>query len=274
MAETQSKQGSILIATGFALILLVVIVSTLYIFAKRTWWFPESITPLGTAIDAQFMYTLWITGLVFFLAQLGLGYVILRYRDRGGRAHYSHGNTAMEILWTSATAVMFVGLGIAAEHAWAISHFRGPSPGALQVEVTGKQFVWNFRYPGPDGQFGRTDPALVNDAAGNPLGLDLKDPAAQDDIVTPIMGVPANREVEVILRTLDVTHSFFVRELRFKQDTVPGMVIRLHFTANQPGEYEVTCTELCGLGHYRMRTTLRVVPEGEFPAWLQEQAAF
>lgn len=274
MEKNEPGRGSGLIAAAsLAFLLVVLTLSTLYIFGKRIWWFPDAITALGVDIDRQFDRTLVITGIVFVLAQLGLGYVLLRYRDRGGRAHYSHGNNTLEVLWTTATAIMFVGLGIAAEHSWAAFQFMGASPGALQVEVTGQQFVWNFRYPGPDGMFGRTSPTLINDAAGNPLGLDLEDPTAKDDIVTPIMGVPVNREVEVILRTKDVTHSFFVRELRFKQDTVPGMVIRLHFTANRVGQYEIACAELCGLGHHRMRTVLRVLPEAEFETWLREQAA-
>lgn len=274
MAKNRTRQGSLLVAAGFALVLLLLTFSTIYFFVARTWWFPESISELGPAIDAQFARTLFITGLVFFLAQLGLGYVILRYRDRGRPAHYSHGNNTLEILWTSVTAIMFLGLGIAAERAWADLRWTGPAPGALQVEVTGQQFAWNFRYPGPDGQFGRTDPRLVNDAAGNPLGLDYDDPAAQDDIVTPIMAVPVNQQVELILRTKDVTHSFFVRELRFKQDTVPGMVMRLHFTATQTGDYEIACAELCGLGHHRMRTSLQVLSPAEFENWLREQATF
>lgn len=273
MADRQSGLGSLLAALGFALILLVLTGSTIYFFAARTWWFPQAISEYGAAIDDQFVRTLWITGIVFFLAQLGLAFAILRYRDRGGRARYSHGNNTFEILWTTATAILFLGLGIAAERSWAALHFRGAAPGAMQVEITGQQFAWNFRYPGPDRQFGRTDPALMNDAAGNPLGLDREDPAARDDVVAPTMAVPLNQEVEIILRTKDVTHSFFVRELRFKQDTVPGMTIRLHFTANRTGEYEVVCAELCGLGHHRMRTVLRVLPEEEFQNWLREQAA-
>lgn len=273
MEQKQSGLGSGLVAAMLALSLVVLTFSTLYILAARVWWFPEAITALGVDIDKQFDRTLIIAGIVFFLAQLGLGFVILRYRDRGGSAHYSHGNTTLEILWTTATALMFIGLGIAAERSWASFHFQGASPGALPVEVTGQQFAWNFRYPGPDGRFGRTEPRLANDAAGNPVGLDLADPAAQDDLVTPVMAIPINREVEVWLRTKDVTHSFFVRELRFKQDTVPGMVIRLHFSATKVGNYEVVCAELCGLGHHRMRTFLRVLPEAEFENWLREQAA-
>jgi cytochrome c oxidase subunit 2 len=104
------------------------------------------------------------------------------------------------------------------------------------------------------------------------LGLDLTDPAALDDVVMPIVAVPVNRPVELILRSKDVIHNFFVRELRIKQDLVPGLENRLHFTASQTGRYEVPCSELCGLGHYQMRTFLDVMSEADFQTWLQENA--
>lgn len=269
----EKHKSSLLTPVAFAFLLVVLTVSTVYFFWARTWWFPESITALGRDLDAQFGRTLIITGIVFVLSQLGLAYAVIRYRSRGGRAKYDHGNTTMEILWTTATLIMFVGLGIAAERSWADFHFIGSAPGAMKIEVTGQQFQWYFRYPGPDGQFGSTKPELADEATGNPLGLDPADARGRDDIVTPILGVPANREVEVILRTKDVTHSFFVRELRFKQDTVPGMEIHLHFIAEKPGKYEIACAELCGLGHYRMRADMVVVPEADFDNWLRQQAA-
>lgn len=271
--EKQPRSGSLLVSTGLALALVVLTFSTIYIFGKRVWWFPTAISPLGGEIDQQFMRTLVICGIVFFLAQLGLGYVIVRYRDRGQTAHYSHGNNTMEAVWTIATAVMFLGLGIAAQRAWSASRLAGPAPGAVKVEITGQQFAWTFRYPGADGIFGRTDPKLISDEAGNPLGMDMTDPAAKDDVVTATMAVPVNRQVEVILRSKDVTHSFFVRELRFKQDAVPGLLIRLHFTAQRLGRYEIACAELCGLGHHTMRAFLDVLPENEFENWLRQQAS-
>jgi cytochrome c oxidase subunit 2 len=76
-----------------------------------------------------------------------------------------------------------------------------------------------------------------------------------------------------LLRTQEVTHSFYVRELRLKQDTVPGMVIHMHFNARVPGEYEIVCAELCGLGHSRMRTFLYVVSQADYDKWMQEQVA-
>jgi len=273
MQKRKPCAGSTTVALVFSVFLLVFTILTVYYFVVKKWWFPAPITDLGHEIDAQFMRTLVITGIVFVLSQLGLAWAIFRYRDRGQRAGYSHGNNTMEILWTLATTVMFVGLGIVAESAWAKVHFRGASPGAVQVEVTGQQFAWNFRYPGPDGKFGRTDPTLVDDSGGNPLGLDLSDPNATDDLVLPVIGAPVNRQVELLIRSKDVTHSFFVRELRLKQDAVPGMIVRMHFTATQTGQYEVACAELCGLGHHRMRTFLQLMTDSEYEQWLRDQAA-
>ena len=143
----------------------------------------------------------------------------------------------------------------------------------MQIEVWGQQFAWYFRYPGPDGKFGPTHVDKVNDATANYLGLDRDhDADSKDDIVTSTLSIPVNRPVQLILRSKDVTHSFFVRELRFKQDLVPGMIIPVHFTATQTGRYEIACAELCGLGHYRMRAFLQVLSDDDLKKWLQTMA--
>src|SRR5215470_7080531 len=244
-----------------------------YIFAAKTWWFPPPISAHGMEYDSQFNRTLVITGIIFFLAQVALGYVIVRFRDNGGRAAYSHGNNKMEALWTSATAVLFVGLVLMGSSIWASVHFTEAPSDAIPIEVLGKQFAWSFRYPGPDGKFGRTDIKLINDANGNPFGLDDKDPASKDDIVSASIRVPAGKPIKLILHSRDVIHNFFVRELRMKQDIVPGMEIPLSFTADKVGVYEVPCSELCGLGHYQMRTTMQVMNMDDFEKWKQQQLA-
>jgi cytochrome c oxidase subunit 2 len=248
---------------------------TVGIFIGRVWWPPELISVHGAAIDAQMIVTLIVSGIVFFLAQVGLGYLIWRYRSRGTeRAIYWHENPKLEMTWTVVTAIVFVGLGIRGNLVWADYLLTGAPPGALTIELTAQQFAWNIRYAGPDGQFGRTDPALINDANANYLGLDPKDAAGKDDITTQnIMAVPVNRPVSVILRSKDVTHSFFVPQLRVKQDAVPGMAIRVHFTAVKPGEYEIACAELCGMQHYKMRGRLLVMPDEEYERWLKSRAA-
>jgi len=273
MLRRRTEQGSSTIALAFAVFLLLMTAITVYIFMAKIWWFPPAITDFGHEIDDQFARTLLITGVVFVAAQLGLAYAIYRFRDHGQKAVYFEGNNTMEIVWTLATVVLFVGLGLYARSAWAQVHFVGASPGALPIEVTGQQFAWNFRYAGVDGKFGRTKPELVSASTGNPIGLDPTDPSSKDDIVSPVIAVPAGREVELILRSQDVTHSFFVRELRLKQDAVPGMEIHMHFTATEPGNYELLCAELCGLGHYRMHSMLQVMSEADFEKWLKDQAA-
>ena len=90
-------------------------------------------------------------------------------------------------------------------------------------------------------------------------------------MVSAELYVPVDREVEVLIRTQDVTHSFYVRELRLKQDAVPGLIIHMHFNATVPGNYEIACAELCGLGHYKMRSFLKVVSQEDYDKWMQDQ---
>jgi cytochrome c oxidase subunit 2 len=273
MQRHSPETGSTSAAFSMALFIVVFTFITVYLFAvHQAWrWFPPSITDFGLQIDEQFHRTLVITGVIFVLAQLGLAWVVFRFRDHGQTATFFEGNSKMEFVWTLATIVMFVGLGLYGEHAWAEAHFQGAAPGALQVEVTGQQFAWNFRYAGPDGQFGATKPELVSASTGNPVGLDPKDPSGKDDVVSPVMYVPVGHEVEILIKTQDVTHSFYVRELRLKQDAVPGMVIHMHFDATVIGQYEIACAELCGLGHYRMRSFLNVVSQDDYDKWMHDQ---
>jgi len=273
MQSRRPERGSTSVALAFAVFLVLMTAVTVYIFWAKIWWFPPAITDFGHEIDAQFARTFLITGVVFVAAQFGLALAIFKFRDRGQKATYFEGNNTMEIVWTLATVVLFVGLGLYARNAWAEVHFMGAAPGALQIEVTGQQFVWNFRYAGPDGKFGREKPELVSASTGNPVGLDPTDPTSKDDIVSPVIVVPAGKEVELIIRSQDVTHSFYVRELRLKQDAVPGMEIHMHFTATEPGDYELACAELCGLGHYRMHSMLTVMPPADFDKWMKDQEA-
>jgi cytochrome c oxidase subunit 2 len=271
MRRKAGERGAAAVAFALATFLVIFTAVTVYLFVAKIWWFPPAITAFGTQIDAQFHRTLVITGVVFIIAQLGLAFAIFRSRDHGQKVSFFEGNSTMEFIWTLATVIMFVGLGLYGEHAWAEAHFQGAAPGALQLEVTGQQFAWNFRYAGPDGKFGATKPELVSASSGNPLGLDSSDPSTKDDVVSPVVYVPVNHEIELLIRTQDVTHSFYVRELRLKQDAVPGMTIHMHFNPTVPGQYELVCAELCGLGHYRMRSFVNVVSQQEFDKWLSDQ---
>jgi cytochrome c oxidase subunit II len=258
------------------LIWLITLVST-YFFVAKTWWLPVGAAAAADFIDKQFALTFVLMGIVFLAAQLGLGYIVWKYRERPGAApvSYSHGNTKLEIVWTVLTLVLFVGLNLMGYPVWASQRWQPAEEGAVKVEVTGMQFAWYFRYPGPDGTYGKTSPKLMDPSAGGEaaVGLDTNDPSSKDDVVTGTMYLPVNREVDLSLRAVDVIHSFFVPSLRFKQDTVPGLNIHMHIRPTAIGEYEIACAELCGLGHYKMHGMVHVVSQEDFDKWLAAREA-
>jgi cytochrome c oxidase subunit 2 len=251
-----------------AVVIWLITLLTVILFVSKKWWLPSPISNHAPAYDRQFMITLIVVGIAFSLAQIGFGWVVWKYRDTGdqSRATFSHGSNRLEILWTVITAAVFVTLGIMGQQVWASLRLNNAPPGSYTVEVVAQQFQWNFRYPGKDNVFGRTDPSLIDDSALNFVGLDETDPSSKDDAVTSTIAIPVNRPVELILRSKDVIHSFWVPPLRFKQDLVPGMAIRVHFTANRVGKYELACAELCGQLHYKMKGYMLVLPEDEFAA--------
>src|SRR6267143_6282757 len=244
----------------------IITVASVWMFVSGRWWFPEAISEHGPRVDSQFMITIIVVGVAFAAAQIGLGWVVWKYRDttNTARATYSHGNNRLEVVWTIVTAIVFISLAIMGQRVWASLHLHSAPPGSYTVEVVAQQFAWNFHYPGKDSAFGRTDPKLIDDSALNYVGLDETDPNAKDDSVVSTLVVPVNRPVELILKSKDVTHSFFVPQLRFKQDLVPGMAIPVHFTVNRPGKYELACAELCGMNHYKMKSYMLALPENEF----------
>ena len=157
---------------------------------------------------------------------------------------------------------------VSSHRLWAAGREQPPAADPIEVEVTGVQFDWYFRYPGADGVYGATRPTLVSAPTGNPLGLDPADPHSADDIVSSILILPAGRPVDLRLQSLDVIHGFFIPGMRLKQDAIPGMLGHLQFTPTVPGDYPILCSQVCGLGHYRMQARLRIVPQAQFNAWL------
>lgn len=265
------ERGGAVAAGMLAVALAGLVAAAVYFFVWGKWGPPPAITRVAKEVDRQYQLTLAVTGAIFILAQLGLAFAVLRYRDRGRGAHYSRGNNKLEFLWTFATTVIFLGLGLLGYRAWGAVRLTPASPGAIPIEVTTSQFVYNFRYTGPDDRFGMTNPRLISPSTGNPLGLDPNDPAGRDDIVVPTLTVPVGREIDLLIRSQDVIHSFFVRELRLQQDAVPGLTVPLHFTADKIGTYDIVCTQLCGLAHYRMHSYLNVVSESDYESFLKRQ---
>lgn len=211
-------------------------------------WLPENVSTFGAEIDYLFYVIYYITGAVFILVTALMVLFLIMYRRREGRrARYSHGNTALEITWTVVPAVILVVLSFMSASTWAKVKRHAP-PSDFQIQVTAKQFNWEIVYPGPDGKFGSAD-----------------DFQAENDI-----HVPVNKTVHVILSSKDVIHSFFLPNLRVKQDAVPGRDILVWFEATKPGKYELPCAELCGFGHSGMRGWLYVDTPEQFAQWVKE----
>ena len=147
-----------------------------------------------------------------------------------------------------------------------------PHHDTVEVRVVAEQFSWNFHYPGADGRFGRTSITLVD--PDNPLGLDRRDAAAKDDITTiNQLHLPVGRTAIIHLSSKDVIHSLGIPEMRVKQDAIPGVVQPVWFTPTMTGRWEIACSQLCGLAHYRMKATYSIQTAEQYQAWLAEEAA-
>ena len=270
-----ANSGYAVQAVLMAAFLVVLSIWSAWFFLQRVWWWPELASVHGADMDREFLVTLAITGFMFIVVQLGLGVLVLKYGQENGRPRIVPSRLfEKRFAVTAATIVFLVDIALFATGEAASRRAFGSLPGeSLLVEAVGEQFAWNFRYPGPDGVFGRTDPSLL-DLQFNPIGLDMEDPAARDDIMQlNQLRVPVNRPVRVRLRAKDVLHSFALPNFRIKQDAVPGMEIDVGFQPTQTGEFEIMCAQLCGLGHYRMRGFLTVQTQAEFDAWLDAAAS-
>jgi cytochrome c oxidase subunit 2 len=255
-------------------LLLVAIGSALLLFWHP--WMPPNISATGAAVDRQMSSTIAEAGGAFLLAQILLAAFIWKFSANQPETKiksFPGGATGLII-----TAIILVGaevatLGVFGQKSWASMFLRPASPDALTLQVQAEQFAYYFRYPGTDGKFGTIHPEMMDDSTQNFFGLDrAHDADAKDDIVSSVMAIPVNREIHLLMRSKDVGHSFYVPELRLQQDFVPGMDLSLHFTATQTGRYEIMCTQLCGLGHYKMRAYLLVMSAEDFREWMKKKS--
>jgi cytochrome c oxidase subunit II len=235
---------------------------------------PVQASEHAAEIDHMISLVHWLMLIMFIGWGLFFIYVLFRFRKGGNpRADYvgAKGKVSkgIEVAIVVAEVVLLVGYAIPA---WARRVKAFPSESeAVVVRVIGEQFAWNIQYPGPDGKFGRTDINKVS--ADNPIGLDRSDPDAKDDITTiNQLTLPVNRPILVHLSSKDVIHSFGLFEMRVKQDAVPGLDIPVWFVPNRIGDYEISCSQLCGLGHYRMRGFLNIKSAADFQTFLTDEA--
>jgi len=193
---------------------------------------PPRGTQLAEQIDITFLGIYWLSVVLFLMITIPAIYFAWRYRYKPGRVtpHQTH-NTTLEVLWSVGPLLLCVGLFF-----WGLNGYMKlvVAPGeAMEIQVTAKQWLWTFEYP--DGS--RT----VND-----------------------LHVPVNKPVKMVMTSEDVLHSFFVPNMRVKQDVVPGRYTQVWFTPITLGETYFTCAEYCGKDHSNMKGKLTVDTDADF----------
>jgi cytochrome c oxidase subunit 2 len=204
-------------------------------------WFPEAGSTSASKIDTLYDVLLICSVPVFVLVMTVAIYSVVRFRAKPGDLGDGapiHGNTRLEVIWVTIPFIMVTALAI---YGWiTLDDIEAKQPNEMVVNVTGQQFTWTFQYPSEK--------------------LDAKE-----------LVLPVNRPVEFRIHTKDVLHSFWVPQFRLKSDAVPGLTTKIRVTPDREGNFEVVCAELCGIGHSTMRQFVRVVPAGEFQAWVKDQ---
>jgi cytochrome c oxidase subunit II len=233
-----------------------------FVWAMADWWpmqghwLPENINAHGGVIDSLFMFILVLTGVIFVATTLVMFWFMWRY-DAGKNAEpvaFTHGSHTLEVVWSILPAATLVFIAIYQMNAWADAKMRRPKLPDGQIkpplaEITGRQFEWRIRYAGEDGQVGTPDDIqLAND-----------------------LHLPVNEEIVLSIKSQDVLHSFFLPNLRVKQDVVPGMKQFVWFQPTKTGVYDIVCAELCGWGHYKMRGRVTIESRDKFDAWLAQK---
>lgn len=216
---------------------------------------PVAASSYAGDIDRVMWIITLIVGVWFLAAEGILLWFTLRYRKRDGvRATYVPGTGFRQTGWIliPCVAILVCDFAIDAfgERAWAMIKEKIP-PAQLSIGVEGRQWSWTFTHPGMDGRLGTPDDLVLPDEIHVPVGVN----------------------VAFSLGAADVLHSFWIPELRLKQDAVPGRHIQGWFRATRPGAYGVLCAELCGAAHGTMRGTLHVDTEAEYERWLASKTA-
>ncbi len=236
---------------------------------------PPQASAHAAEIDRMIVILHWLMLVLFVGWFIFFVYTLVRFRASANpTADYdgvkSHASSYLEVTVAVVEAIILIGFAIPA---WASRvNEIPPESDATVVHVIAKQFEWHLVYPGPDGRFGRRDASLITPT--NAIGLDRGDPNGADDIHTiNQLSLPVDKPVIAYLSSQDVIHSFGITSMRVKQDAIPGMEIPVWWEPTVTGDYEINCSQLCGLGHYRMRGFLTIMSEADYQAFLAEEGA-
>jgi cytochrome c oxidase subunit 2 len=255
-----------------AVVLVLLVVGSVLFHYLSPWYFTQ-IASNWDAIDETVTITFWVTGFVFVAINLFMAYCVVRYRHRKGHsAHYEPENKKLEgalILGTTVGVIAMLAPGL---FAWA--KFIEVPKDASTFEVVGRQWYFNYRFPGADGVLGTVDARFVSDT--NPFGINPDDPHGQDDILiaSPEVHLPKGKPIKADLRSIDVLHDFTVPQFRAKMNMVPGLVTYVWFTPTRTGTFDAFCEQLCGIAHFGMRGRVIVEEESAFQSWLSSFPTF
>ncbi|MGA7873875.1 MAG: cytochrome c oxidase subunit II [Candidatus Binatus sp.] len=215
-------------------------------------WLPQDISTFGPNIDSVIRLVISIVGTALILAEGTLLAFVIFYRRREGQhAFFVRGDSLRQLAWVLIPVIVVIFLDVAidvrAKPVWELVKEQSPAPG-LTVKLDAFQFGWEFTYPGPDGQFGTHD----------------------DLVQTTTLTVPTGQVVRLLMTSKDVIHSFYVPQLRLRQDVLPGREIPAWFEATQPGTYEIGCSQLCGISHFAMKGILKVLTPEDYQQWVNQ----
>jgi cytochrome c oxidase subunit 2 len=223
--------------------------------------FPRQASTHAAEVDHMTILVHWLMLVLFIGWGFFFLFVLFRFR-KGANPKASYTGAHGKFAKSTEVAVAIIEIALLVFYAipaWATRVKAFPSEsdaGVVVVRVVAHQFAWEMQYPGPDGKFGRTDPKLVT--AENNIGIDRTDPNAKDDIVTTNqLMLPVDRPG--------------LYEMRVKQDAIPGMSIPVWFIPNRTGEFEIACSQLCGLGHFRMRGFITIQSAADYQKWYDDQ---
>jgi cytochrome c oxidase subunit 2 len=267
------------VGKGWSIFFGVVLLATLLLCVVApfvNWWLPSNVASFGGEIDYLFYLILAFTAFFFVLTEVILVYNMFKFAYRPGhKSAPVYGNHRLELAWTIVPSAILLFIAFTQVQAWVNIKFTSRMPESDQVvQVMGRQWDWTIRYPKD----------VVRKGAAERAWAEV--PEVDDLYVPEELHTWKGAKVKIYLKTQDVLHSFFMPNLRLKQDAVPGRTIPMWFEATDfnakfdpesgktemipEKEWEIACAELCGSGHYRMRGHVYVYEtKAQYDDWLK-----
>ena len=238
-----SRQRSLTVAIVAAVVAVAIGIVLSYVIH----WFPVAASTQAHNTDLLYHVLVIASIPIFVLVVTVILYCVWQFRMKPGEELKDgppiHGNTRLEVFWTAMPAVLLLGL---VGYSFVVLHENEKKPAReIQIGVTGQQFYWSYQYP----------PSLTG---GPPID-------------SYQLYIPENESVDFALHSKDVIHAFYIPAFRLQEDVVPGITTHWRVTADRLGSYPVVCNLLCGVGHSLMRSTVHVVSQARFRAWIRSQ---